>query len=58
MRLKFPDMTRIHAQFENPEMLKERAKDISRIAGNVLKKIEEPLLLKRVKDRIWQWWKV
>ena len=57
MRLKFPDLTQIHCQFENPAKLKDRAFEISEIASKMIKKIEEPKLFKRLKDRILEIWK-
>ena len=57
MRLKFPDMTQIHAQFENPAKLRFRAKEISEMASKVIKSIEKPRLIGRLKDRILEYWK-
>lgn len=57
MRLKFPDLTQIHCQFENPLKLKDRAQEISGIATKLIKKIEEPLLFKRLKERVLEIWK-
>jgi len=56
MRLKFPDLTQIHAQFENPEMLKSRAAEISQMASKWIKKIEEPRLFSKLKDRFLEVW--
>lgn len=57
MRLKFPDLTQIHANFENPNMLKLRASEISKLAAHVIKKVEDPKLFKRMKDRILEIWR-
>jgi hypothetical protein len=57
MRLKFPDLTQIHAQFENPLKLKDRAFEISEIASKFIKKMDEPKLFKRLKDRILEIWR-
>lgn len=57
MRLKFPDMTHIHAQFDNPLKLQLRAKDISQIAGKVIRKFEQPKLFGRLKERILEVWR-
>jgi hypothetical protein len=56
MRLKFPDLTQVHAQFENPNMLKLRASEISKMASQVIKKVEDPKLFRRLKERILQVW--
>jgi hypothetical protein len=56
MRLKFPDLTQIHAQFENPMKVKDRAFEISEMASKMIKKIEEPKLFKRLKERIVEMW--
>jgi hypothetical protein len=56
MRLKFPDLTQIRAQFENPNMLRLRASEISKMAANVIKKVEEPKLFRRLKERILEIW--
>lgn len=56
MRLKFPDLTHIQAQFENPNMLKFRAHEISQMASKVIKKVEDPKLFRRLKERILQVW--
>lgn len=56
MRLNFPDLTQIHAQFENPMKVKERSFEISQIAAKMIKKIEEPRLFKRLKERIVEMW--
>jgi hypothetical protein len=56
MRLKFPDLTQIHANFENPNMLKFRASEISQMASKVIKKVEEPKLFRRLKERILEIW--
>lgn len=57
MKLKFPDLTMIHAQIENPTKLKFRAKEISQIATKLLKRIEEPRLFGRLKERILEVWR-
>jgi hypothetical protein len=57
MRLKFPDLTQIHAQFENPMKVKDRAFEISQIAAKMIKKIEEPKLFKRLKERVLEIWR-
>ena len=57
MKLKFPDLTQIHAQFENPMKLKDRAKHISAIAGKLIRKFEEPKLFGRLRERILEVWK-
>ncbi len=56
MKLKFPDLTQIHAQFENPMQLKDRAKEISHIAQNIIRKFEKPRLLGKLKERILEMW--
>jgi len=58
MRLKFIDTTQIHAQFENPAQMKSRAQQISKIASNVIRKLEEPKLFRRLKERVLDIWKV
>ena len=57
MKLKFPDLTQIHAQFENPMKLKDRAQEISEMASKVIRKVNEPKLFHRLKDRILEIWK-
>lgn len=57
MRLKFPDMTQIHAQFENPMKLKFRANEISQMASKLISKLEQPQLFTRLKDRILEIWR-
>ena len=57
MRLKFPDMTRIHAQFENPDQMKIRAKEISKVAQKLIRKIEDPQLFNRLKSRMLEIWR-
>lgn len=57
MRLKFPDLTQIHCQFENPQMIKDRAKEISQIATNLIHKLEEPRLLRRLTNRVLEIWR-
>jgi len=57
MRLKFPDLTQIHANFENPNMLRMRASEISQMASKVIKKVEDPKLFRRLKDRILEIWR-
>ena len=57
MRLKFPDLTQIHCQFENPLKLRDRAFEISEIASKMIKRIEEPRLLKRLKERVLEIWR-
>jgi hypothetical protein len=57
MKLKFPDLTQIHCQFENPDKLKVRAKEISSVARKMIQKFQEPMLFMRLKDRILDIWR-
>jgi len=57
MKLKFPDLTQIHAQFENPMKLKNRAQEISQMASKVIRKFEQPMLFRKLKDRILEIWR-
>ena len=56
MRLNFPDLTQIHCNFENPDVVKRRSAEISEIASKLIKKIEEPKLFKRLKERVMEVW--
>ena len=57
MKLKFPDLTQIHAEFENPMKLQDRAQQISQMASKVIRKVNEPNLFNRLKDRILEIWR-
>lgn len=57
MRLKFPDLTGIHCQFENPDKIRGRAKEISEMATKLIKSIERPQLFTKLKDRFLEIWR-
>ena len=57
MRLKFPDLTGIHCQFENPAKMKCRASEISEIATKLIRKFEQPRLFSKLKDRFLEVWR-
>ena len=57
MRLKFPDLTQIHAQFDNPDLLKFRAIEISQMASKLIKRVEDPKLFRRLKGRLLEIWR-
>ena len=58
MRLKFPDLSHLTQRIDHPLHLKLRAIEISMIAGNLISKLEQPKLFKRLKERVLQVWRM
>jgi hypothetical protein len=58
MQVKFPELSKIEHEFKKPDLVKAKVKEISEISDKVIRKIQEPKLFRKLKERLIEIWKL